>query len=419
MAGGRGESGTTGGAGTTGGRGAGPGPDTTAVRGGLRRSPAGETSEPVHLTSGFVFDDAEQAEDAFLGDNDRYVYSRYGNPTVEAFTERLRLLEGAEACLGTASGMAAVFAALGGLLAAGDRLVASRAMFGSCAVVVTEVLPRWGVRTELVDGTDLDAWAQALATPAQAVFLESPSNPMLDLVDVAAVAELAHAAGAVVVVDNVLASPVLCRPLGLGADVVVYSATKHMDGQGRVLGGAVLGPADLVDGEIGHLVRHTGPTLSPFNAWTLLKGLETMPLRVRHSSEAALRCARWLEGRPGVAAVRHPFLASHPQHDLARAQMSGGGTVLALELAGDGSPAGARRAAFAFLDALELVDISNNLGDTRSLACHPATTTHRALSGSVRRAQGITDGVVRVSVGLEDVEDVLADLDRALAAATR
>ncbi len=413
MPGGRGEDGAPGGP---------PGPaaprwDTTAVRGGMRRSEVGETSEPLHLTSGYVFDDAEQAEDAFLGDNDRYVYSRYGNPTVAAFTERLRLLEGAEACLATASGMAAVFAALGGLLAAGDRLVASRAMFGSCAVVVNEVLPRWGVRTELVDGTDLDAWRQALATPARAVFLETPSNPMLDLVDVAAVSGLAHAAGAVVVVDNVLASPVLCRPLGLGADVVVYSATKHMDGQGRVLGGAVLGPADLVDGDIGHLVRHTGPTLSPFNAWTLLKGLETMPLRVRHSSDVALRCAGWLEGRPGVAAVRHPFLASHPQHDLARAQMSGGGTVLTVELTGDGTPAGGRRAAFAFLDALQVVDISNNLGDTRSLACHPATTTHRAVSGSVRRAQGITDAVVRLSVGLEDAEDLLEDLERALTAA--
>lgn len=390
--------------------------DTQAVRGGLRRTTLGETSEPLFLTSGYVFDDAEQAEDAFLGDNDRFVYSRYGNPTVAAFTERLRLLEGAEACLATASGMAAVFAALGGLLAAGDRLVAARAMFGSCAVVVNQVLPRWGVTTELVDGTDPEAWQRALAEPARAVFLETPSNPMLDLVDVAAVSALAHEAGAVVVVDNVLASPVLCRPLGLGADVVVYSATKHMDGQGRVLGGAVLGPADLVDGDIGHLVRHTGPTLSPFNAWTLLKGLETMPLRVRHSSDVALRCARWLQEQPGVAAVRHPFLVSHPQHALARAQMSGGGTVLTLELAGDGTRAGGRRAAFAFLDALRVVDISNNLGDTRSLACHPATTTHRAVSGSVRRAQGITDAVVRLSVGLEDTDDLLEDLAGALAA---
>lgn len=384
--------------------------DTVAVRGGLRRTGHAETSEPVFLTSGFVFDSAEEAEEAFLGENEHYVYTRYGNPTVAAFEERMRLLEGAEACLATATGMAAVFAALGGLLAAGDRLVASRAMFGSCSVVATEVLPRWGVRTDLVDGRDLDAWAQALAEPATAVFLETPSNPMLDLVDVAAVSRLAHQAGAVVVVDNVLASPVLMRPLELGADVVVYSATKHVDGQGRVLGGAVLGPADLVRGEVGHLVRHTGPSLSPFNAWTLLKGLETMSLRVRHSTAVALRVAEQLERHPAVAEVRYPFLASHPQHDLARRQMSGGGTVLTVRLAGDGSPAGDRGAAYAFLDALRVVDISNNLGDTRSLACHPATTTHRALSGSVRRAMGITDAVVRVSVGLEDVEDLLADL---------
>jgi O-succinylhomoserine sulfhydrylase len=241
---------------------------------------------------------------------------------------------------------------------------------------------------------------------------------MLDLVDVRAVAELAHAAGAVVVVDNVLASPVLSSPLALGADLIVYSATKHIDGQGRVLGGAVLGPADLVGGDVGHLVRHTGPTMSAFNAWTLLKGVETMPLRVRHASATAQRCAEHLEGRTGVAAVRYPWLASHPQHGLARQQMSGGGTVLTVETPGDGTPAGARRAAFAFLDALRVVDISNNLGDTRSLACHPATTTHRALSGSARRAQGITDGVVRLSIGLEDVDDLLEDLDRALSAAT-
>jgi O-succinylhomoserine sulfhydrylase len=392
--------------------------DTTAVRGGQQRTGHAETSEAVFLTSGFVHDEAEQAEEAFLGENDRWVYSRYGNPTVAALQERLRLLEGAEACLATASGMAAVFAALGGLLAAGDRLVASRAMFGSCAVVATEVLPRWGVRTDLVDGTDLAAWEQALATPARVVFLETPSNPMLDLVDVRAVAALAHGAGAMVVVDNVLASPVLSSPLALGADVVVYSATKHIDGQGRVLGGAVLGPADLVDGDIGHLVRHTGPTLSPFNAWTLLKGVETMPLRVRHSAASALACAELLEGAPGVAAVRYPWLPSHPQHALARSQMSAGGTVVALELAGDGTPSGARRAAFAFLDALRVVDISTNLGDVRSLACHPATTTHRALSGSVRRAQGITDGVVRLSVGLEDLDDLRDDLQGALAAAT-
>jgi O-succinylhomoserine sulfhydrylase len=391
------------------------GRETLAVRGGLRRTDRAETSEALFLTSGYVYDDAQQAQDAFEGEApERFVYSRYGNPTVAALEERLRLLEGAEACVATASGMAAVFAALGGLLAQGDRLVAARAMFGSCAVVATEVLPRWGVRTDLVDGTDPDAWREALAEPAAVVFVESPSNPMLEVVDLRAVADLAHAAGALLVVDNVLATSELCRPLEHGADVVVHSGTKHLDGQGRVLGGAVLGPTDVVAGPVGHLVRHTGPTLSAFDAWVLLKGSETLPLRVRHAGATAARLAAWLEAHPTVEAVRYPGLPSHPQHALASRQMSGGGTVLTLRLGGDGTPAGARRAAFALLDHLRLVDLSNNLGDTRSLACHPATTTHRALSGSVRRTLGITDGVVRLSVGLEDADDLVADLEQAL-----
>ena len=388
-------------------------PDTMAVRGGTDRTAFDETSEALFLTQGYVYGSAAEAEAAFAGERDRFVYSRYGNPTVSVFEERLRLLEGAEACFATATGMAAVFNSLLALVRAGDRIVASRALFGSCFVILDELLPRWGVRTEFVDGGDLVQWEQALATPAAAVFFESPSNPMQDLVDVRAVCELAHAAGATVVVDNVLATPLLQRPLDLGADVVVYSATKHMDGQGRVLGGAVLGTAAYVDEQVQPLMRHTGPSLSPFNAWVLLKGLETMRLRVDHQVAGALDLARWLEEQPGVRTVRHPWLPSHPQHDLARAQMSAGGTVVTLEL--DAGPA--KAAAFRFLDALEVVDISNNLGDAKSLVTHPATTTHRRLGAQARAAAGITDGVVRLSVGLEDVEDLREDLARALVAA--
>ena len=388
-------------------------PDTVAVRGGTDRTAFDETSEALFLTQGYVYGSAAEAEAAFAGERDRFVYSRYGNPTVSVFEERLRLLEGAEACFATATGMAAVFNSLLALVRAGDRIVASRALFGSCFVILDELLPRWGVRTEFVDGGDLVQWEQALATPAAAVFFESPSNPMQDLVDVRAVCELAHAAGATVVVDNVLATPLLQRPLDLGADVVVYSATKHMDGQGRVLGGAVLGTAAYVDEQVQPLMRHTGPSMSPFNAWVLLKGLETMRLRVDHQVAGALDLARWLQEQPGVRTERHPWLPSHPQHDLARAQMSAGGTVVTLEL--DAGPA--KAAAFRFLDALEVVDISNNLGDAKSLVTHPATTTHRRLGAQARAAAGITDGVVRLSVGLEDVEDLREDLARALVAA--
>ena len=385
-------------------------PDTVAVRGGLDRSGFAETSEPIYLTQGYVYDSAEQARQAFAGDVDHYIYSRYGNPTVEVFQERLRLLEGAPACYATATGMAAVFTSLLALVRAGDRVVASRALFGSCFVILDELLPRWGVQTEFVDGHDLDQWERALATPAKAVFFESPSNPMQDLVDVRAVCDLAHAAGAQVVVDNVFATPLLQRPMELGADVVVYSATKHIDGQGRVLGGAILGSAEYVDGEVQTLMRHTGPSMSPFNAWVLLKGLETMRLRVDHQCAGALRIAGVLEQHPRVRSVRYPFLDSHPQVELARRQMSAGGTVVTFELDGG------QDAAFALLDGLRIVDISNNLGDAKSLVTHPATTTHRRLTPQARLDAGITDGVVRISVGLEDVEDLLDDLDQALKA---
>lgn len=390
-------------------------PDTLAVRGGLARTGFDETAEALFLTQGYVYGTPEIAEDSFAGETDHYIYSRYGNPTVTAFQERLRALEGAQACSATATGMAAVFNSLLAIVRAGDRVVASRALFGSCFVIVDELLPRWGVRTEFVDGHDLDQWERALSTPARAVFFESPSNPMQDVLDIRAVCDMAHAAGAVVVVDNVFATPVLQRPLDLGADVVVYSATKHIDGQGRVLGGAILGSQAYIEDEVQTLMRHTGPSMSPFNAWVLLKGLETLRLRVDHAGATALELARWLESRPGVAQVRYPFLPSHPQHDLARAQMTGGGTVVTLQL--DAPDGEGKKAAFRFLDALRIADISNNLGDAKSLVTHPATTTHRRLSPEARAALGIQDSVVRLSVGLEDVEDLREDLDQALAAA--
>jgi O-succinylhomoserine sulfhydrylase len=396
----------------------GVGPATLGVRGGLRRSGFEETSEALYLSSGFVYESAEAAEAAFAGDLEHFVYSRYGNPTVAMFEERMRLLEGAEACFATASGMSAVFTSLAALLSNGGRLVAARSLFGSCFVVCNEILPRWGVQTVFVDGEDLDQWEAALSEPAQAVFFETPSNPMQTLVDVRRVSELAHAAGAKVVLDNVFATPLLQRSLELGADVVVYSGTKHIDGQGRVLGGAILGSHDYIDGPVQNLMRHTGPALSPFNAWILVKGLETMPLRVRHSVQSALRIAEFLERHPAVSWVKYPFLQSHPQHELARRQMTGGGTVVTFELAagagGGDDSAAAKKRAFEVLNRLRIVDISNNLGDAKTLITHPATTTHRAMGPEGRAAVGITDGVLRISVGLEDIEDLLGDLDRAL-----
>jgi len=383
-------------------------PDTQAVRGGLARSEFQEMSEALFLTSGFVYDSAADAEAAFAGEVDRFVYSRYGNPTVAVFQDRLALIEGAQACFATASGMSAVFTALAALLRSGDRVVAARSLFGSCFVILNEILPRWGVTAEFVDGDDLQAWERALATPTQAVFFESPSNPMQEIVDVAAVVELAHAAGAQVVVDNVFATPVLQRATEVGADIVVYSATKHMDGQGRVLGGAILGRKDFIEGPVKNLMRHTGPAMSPFNAWVLTKGLETMGMRVRHAVGSTLTLAGWLEQQPGVNWVRYPFLDSHPQAELARRQMSGGGTVITFELDGG------KEKAFEVLDRLQVIDISNNLGDAKSMVTHPATTTHRRLGAEGRAEVGITDGVVRLSVGLEDLADLQADLAQAL-----
>ncbi len=383
-------------------------PDTLAVRGGLHRSEFEETAEALYLTSGYVYASAAEAEAAFKGESDHYMYSRFGNPTVTTFEERLRLLEGAEACFATASGMAAVFNSLLALVSAGDRIVAARSLFGSCFAILDDLLPRWGVTTEFVDGYDLAQWEKALATPAKAVFFESPSNPMQELVDVRAVCDLAHAAGATVVVDNVFATPVFQRPLDLGADVVVYSATKHIDGQGRTLGGAILGPMEYILGDVKTLMRNTGPSMSPFNAWVLTKGLETMRLRVLHSTASALRVASWLEQHRRVTWVRYPWLESHPQHELATRQMSGGGTVVTFEVDGG------KERAFDVLDRLRVIEISNNLGDSKSLITHPATTTHHRMGPEGRARVGITDGLVRISLGLEDVADLLEDLDHAL-----
>jgi len=385
---------------------------TIGVRGGLLRSDFDETSEAIFLNSGYVYDSAGEAEKAFTGEVDRFVYSRYGNPTIETFQERLRLLEGAEACFATASGMSAVFTALGALLKAGDRLVAARSLFGSCFVVCNEILPRWGIETVFVDGDDLSQWEQALSVPTQAVFFETPSNPMQSLVDIAAVSELAHAAGAKVALDNVFATPLLQQGLPLGVDVVIYSGTKHIDGQGRVLGGAILGDKEYIDGPVQTLMRHTGPALSPFNAWVLLKGLETLSVRVNYSNSSAQRVAEFLESHPGVRWTRYPFLPSHPQFELAKRQMSGGGTVITFEL--DAPEGRGKDRAFEVLDKLSVIDISNNLGDSKTLITHPATTTHRAMGPEGRAAIGLGDGVVRISVGLEGTDDLIADLDRAL-----
>ena len=391
---------------------------TRLVRAGLDRSPHGETSEALYLTSGFVYERAASAEARFKGEEAGYVYSRYGNPTVAQFEARMADLEGAEACFATASGMAAVFSALACQLSAGDRLVSSRALFGSCYQVVTQILPRFGIETELVDGSDLEAWRRALAEPpkrpggAKVAFFETVSNPTLQVLDVPAIVALAREAGAVTVADNVFSTPLLLRPLELGADISVYSGTKHIDGQGRCLGGAILCSRRFYDDRLLPFVRHTGPALSPFNAWLLLKGLETLELRVERQCRTALALAEALEAHPAVARVVYPGLASHPQHELAKRLLEVFGTVLSFEVAGG------KEAAFRLLDALELVDISNNLGDAKSLITHPATTTHRSMPEAERRASGIGDGLVRLSAGLEDPADLLADLQQALACAT-
>ncbi len=385
---------------------------TRLVHGGIQRSQFGETAEALYLTSGYVYDDAEQAEATFTGSIDHYQYSRFANPTISMLEDRLCLIEGAEACRTTATGMAAVNAALLAHLKAGDRVVASRALFGSCHWIVSTLLPKFGIATEFVDCADLAQWRAALSRPAQLVLLETPSNPMLELVDLHAVCELAHSAGAIVVVDNVFATPLLQQPLKFGADVVVYSCTKHIDGQGRVLGGAVLGNRKWITETLQPFIRNTGPAMSPFNAWVLLKGLETLSLRVHESCRTAAALADFLSARPEVTRVWFPTRADHPQQALARKQMTAGGTVVTFELAGG------KDAAFRAMNAFHLIAVSNNLGDTKSLVTHPATTTHMRIGAEERAKLGITDGVLRLSVGLEDVEDLRDDLAQALAIPT-
>jgi len=383
-------------------------PATRLVHSGVRRTGFSESTEALFLTSGFTYASAEEAEATFAGTLSRYQYSRFGNPTVEMFEQRLAAVEGAEACRATATGMAAVHAAMLSHLKAGDRVVASRALFGSCHWIVSTLLPRYGIASEFVDGADLAQWRAALSRPAAMVLLETPSNPMLEIVDLPSVAALAHAAGAMVVVDNVFATPLLQQPLTLGADVVVYSCTKHIDGQGRVLGGAVLGRKDWIDGTLQPFIRNTGPALSPFNAWLLLKGIETLSLRVEASCARAAAIADYLASRPEVSRVLYPSRADHPQHDLAMRQMSAGGTLVTFELAAG------KAAAFRMMNAMQVIGIANNLGDSKSIATHPATTTHMRIGVEEHARLGITEGVVRLSVGLEDPADLIDDLAASL-----
>ena len=383
---------------------------TQMVRGGTRRSAWGETSEALFLNSGFVYDTPEIAAARFKGEDDGYIYSRYGNPTVAMFERRMALLEGTEACFATATGMAAVFTALICQLKSGDRMVASRVLFGSCHYVISEILPRYGIETTFVDGPDLDQWRAAVRPGTRCVFFESPANPTTELIDIAAVSEIAHRAGARVVLDNVFATPLLQRALDLGADIVVYSATKHLDGQGRCLGGAILCTQQFYTDELMPFMRHTGPSLSPFNAWVMLKGIETLDLRLDRMCDSTLEIARFLERESAVERVLHPDLESHPQHALAKRQMTHGGTIVSFDVPGG------REAAFRFLHALELIDISNNLGDAKSLITHPATTTHHRFKPEERAEMGIGDGLLRLSVGLEDTDDIKDDLARGLAA---
>ncbi|MCL4766640.1 MAG: O-succinylhomoserine sulfhydrylase [Hyphomicrobiaceae bacterium] len=386
-------------------------PETLLVHGGQLRSGFGETAEALFLTQSYVYETAEQAEARFKDEEPGFIYSRFSNPTVSMFEERMRLLEGAEAARATATGMAAVTAALLSYLRAGDHLVAARAMFGSCRYVVEELCPRFGIAATLVDGRDIGAWRKAIRPSTKAVFFETPANPTLEVVDIAAVAELAHAAGALVMVDNVFATPLLQKPLRLGADVVIYSATKHIDGQGRCLGGVVLCSEKFLKDHLHTFLRQTGPSISPFNAWVMLKGLETLPLRVEAQCARAARIADWLAERPEIARVLYCGRTDHPQAALIERQMSGGGQVVTFDIAGG------RPTAFRFLNALKLIRISNNLGDAKSLITHPATTTHQRLKPEARAELGIGDGMLRLSVGLEAVEDLTADLEAGLAAA--
>ena len=383
-------------------------PQSLMVHAGTTRSAAEETSEAIFMNSGYVYKTAEEAEAAFVNEGTRYVYTRFRNPTIAMFEERLAAFEGAERCFATTTGMSAVFAALVADLKVGDRIVAPYAMFGSCLHIIRNILPNYGATYTMVEGTDLDEWKAALATSAKYVFLESPANPGLDIIDIAAVAELAHAAGAKLIVDNVFATPIFQKPFKLGADIVVYSATKHIDGQGRTLGGAILCDDEFA-AKLHPFLRHTGPTMSPFTAWVLLKGLETLSLRVKAQSDSAGKIAEFLEGHAKIEALRYPGLKSHPQHELAARQMTGFGNLIAFDVGGG------KEAAFAFLNKLQLILLSNNLGDSKSLITHPGTTTHAKVPEADKLRVGIRAGTVRLSVGLEDTDDLIDDLKAALA----
>jgi O-succinylhomoserine sulfhydrylase len=389
-------------------------PRTRAVHGGTRRSQYGEVSEAIFLTQGFVYDSAEAAEARFLqAGPDEFIYARYGNPTVRMFEDRIAMLEGAEDAIATASGMAAVSGALMAMLRAGDRVVSARALFGSCLYVLEEILTRYGVEVVFVDGTDLDAWAAAITPGTRAVFFESISNPTLEVIDIRSVCDLAHAAGATVLVDNVFATPVFSDAIAQGADVVIYSTTKHVDGQGRALGGVIMGTSEFIRKTVEPYMKHTGGSMSPFTAWLMLKGLETLDLRVRAQADTALKLAQALDGHAALARVIYPGHPSHAQYPLVQAQMGGkGGTVLSLELAAG------QAAAFRFLNALTIPIISNNLGDAKSILTHPATTTHQRLPQDQKDTLGITPGLVRMSVGIEDADDLTQDILQALDAAT-
>ena len=379
-------------------------PETQLVHGGTERTPFNETSEALFLTSGYSYPDSAHAEKLFKGEIAGRNYSRFANPTVDVFQDRMALLEGAEAARGFASGMAAVTNAVMSQVRAGDHIVAARALFGGCRFVVEDFMPRWGVTSTLVDGRDPENFARAMQPNTKVVFIETPTNPTLELVDIAAVAEIAHAHGAKLIVDNVFATPLYQKPLELGADLVTYSATKHIDGQGRVLGGVVLGSKELITGEVHTLLRQTGATLSAFNAWVLLKGLETLPLRVRQMTESAAKIADVLGNHPKVDRVIYPHHSSHPQYELAKRQMKAGSTLLSLDVKGG------QEAAFKLSDALAVILISNNLGDAKSIITHPRTTTHYRLTEEVRLETGVTPGLLRLSVGLEAPEDLIADL---------
>ncbi len=384
--------------------------ETKLVRGGMARSPYGEISEALYLTQSFAYESASAADKRFSGEEPGFIYQRFGNPTTQMFEDRLALLEGAEQCRATASGMAAVHVALQGLVRAGDHIVAGRALFGSCRWILSELMPRYGVEVTFVDATDIEAWKNAVRPNTKVFLVETPANPLLEVTAIGAVADVAHAAGAKLVVDNVFATPIFQKPLALGADIVVYSATKHIDGQGRVLGGAILGASELMTESYKDLLRHTGPALSPFNAWVLLKGLETLDLRVRRQTENAAKIADAIGAHAKCKQVIYPGRPDHPQAAIIANQMSGGGNVVAFDLGG-------REAAWRFLDTLAIIDISNNLGDAKSMATHPSTTTHRSMPEAERLSIGLTEGWVRMSVGLEGAGDLTRDVERALDAA--